>query len=137
MSPFSRECTIWKNGLRWLNLDGVETFVEMVEDGRALLLLMRAKAGSELKGVSLRSALVQKILATKEEFCSSMPTAEYLIHPDHLRERESYPIITQKVDKLTRYDVNVIAKAIAPEEKKIPCKLVNDPFYVSRLSVYL
>ena len=137
MSPFSRECTIWKNGLRWLNLDGVETFVEMVEDGRALLLLMRAKAGSELKGVSLRSALVQKILATKEEFCSSMPTAEYLIHPDHLRERESYPIITHKVDKLTRYDVNVIAKAIAPEEKKIPCKLVNDPFYVSRLSVYL
>lgn len=50
MSLFSRECTIWKNGLRWLNLDGVETFVEMVEDGNALLLLMRAKRGSELRG---------------------------------------------------------------------------------------
>lgn len=122
MSLFSRECTIWKNGLRWLNLDGVETFVEMVEDGNALLLLMRAKRGSELRGVSLRSALIQKILATKEECCPSMPTAEYMIHPKHLRERESYPIITHRVKELTRYDVNLIARAIVAENRRQPCK---------------
>ena len=120
MSLFSRECTIWKNGLRWLNLDGVESFVEMVEDGRALLLLMRAKKGSELKGVSLRSALIQKILATKEECCPSMPIAEYLIHPKHLKERGSYPIITQRLNQLTRYDVNLVARAIVAENRRTP-----------------
>ena len=124
LSLFSRECTIWKNGLRWLNLDGVETFVEMVEDGRALLLLMRAKKGSELRGVSLRSALIQKILDTKEEFCPDMPTSEYLIHPKHLREQESYPIITARLSRLIRYDVSIVAQAIVAENRRRPCKLI-------------
>ena len=108
--------------MRWLSLDGVETFVEMVEDGRALLLLMRAKHGSELKGVSLRSALIQKILATKDECCRELPTAEYLIHPKHLKERESYPIITHRLNHLTRYDVNMVAQAIVAENRRTPCK---------------
>ena len=124
VSLFSHECTIWKSGLRWLNLDGVETFVEMVEDGRALLLLMRAKKGSELRGVSLRSALIQKILDTKEEFCPDMPTSEYLIHPKHLRERESYPIITAQLSRLIRYDVSIVAQAIVAENRRRPCKLI-------------
>ena len=123
LSSFSRECTIWKNGLRWLNLDGVETFVEMVEDGRALLLLMRAKKGSELRGVSLRSSLIRKILNTKEEYCPSLPTSEYLIHPKHLQERESYPIITSRLDHLKRYDMNLITQAIVAEKRRTPRKL--------------
>ena len=117
MNLFSRECTIWKNGLRWLNLDGVETFVELVEDGSALLLLMRAKKGSEMKGVNLRSALIRKILDTKQECCPSLVTAEYLIDSKHLKERESYPIITKKLRDLTTYDVNLIARSIVEGSK--------------------
>ena len=124
-SQFSREYTIWKNGLRWLNLDGVETFMEMVEDKRALVLLMRAKKGSELKGVSLRAALIRKILDTKEEFCPDMPTSEYLIHPKHLRERESYPIITGRLSCLIRYNISTVAQAIVAENQRRPCKLMH------------
>ena len=123
LSLFSRECTIWKSGLRWLNLDGVETFVEMVEDGRALLLLMRAKKGSELRGVNLRSLLIRKILETKEECCPVMQTTEYFIHPKHLREQENYPIITSRLDSLTRYDVGIIATAINANQRRLRCKL--------------
>ena len=124
LALFSRECTIWKNGLRWLNLDGVETFVELVEDGRALLLLMRAKMGSELRGVNLRSALIRKILDTKEECCPGVPTEEYLIHPKHLKERESYPIITGRLCDLTRYDITIVAKAIVGEKRRRPRELM-------------
>ncbi len=124
LALFSRECTIWKNGLRWLNLDGVETFVELVEDGRALLLLMRAKTGSELRGVNLRSALIRKILDTKEECCPGVPTTEYLIHPKHLKERESYPIITGRLCFLTRYDVTIVAQAIVAERRRKPRELM-------------
>jgi hypothetical protein len=124
LALFSRECTIWKNGLRWLNLDGVETFVELVEDGRALLLLMRAKTGSELRGVNLRSALIRKILDTKEECCPGVPTTEYLIHPKHLKERESYPIITGRLCHLTRYDVTIVAQAIVAERRRKPRELM-------------
>ena len=125
LSLFSRECTIWKNGLRWLNLDGVETFVELVEDGRALLLLMRAKKGSELRGVNLRSLLIRKILDTKEECCPGVLTSEYLIHPKHLRDRGSYPIITDRLSNLSRYDITIIAQAIRPENRRRPCKLIT------------
>ena len=130
LALFSRECTIWKNGLRWLNLDGVETFVELVEDGRALLLLMRAKMGSELRGVNLRSALIRKILDTKEECCPGVPTEEYLIHPKHLKERESYPVITSRLCHLTRYHVTIVAQAIVAENRRRPCELM----YISVMS---
>ena len=77
MSPFHRECSIWKKGLRWLNLDGIETFVMMVEDGRAIMVLLRTKKGSELKGICLCSALISRILSTKDAFLYRMPTAEF------------------------------------------------------------
>ena len=122
MSPFHRECSIWKKGLRWLNLDGIETFVMMVEDGRAIMVLMRTKKGSELKGICLRSALISRVLSTKDAFLCRMPTVEFLIDPKHLQENDKYPIITQKLDQLTKYDVSLIAHAIVAPKQKKPCK---------------
>ena len=122
MSPFRRECAVWKKGLRWLNLDGIETFIEMVEGGRAIMVLMRTKKGSELRGIRLRSALISRIISTKEAVLCRMTTIEFLIDPKHLRESEKYPIITKKINQLTKYDVNLIAHAIVAPNQRRPRK---------------
>lgn len=130
MSPFQRECSIWKKGIRWLNLDGIETFVEMVEGGRAIMILMRTKKDSELRGIRLRSALISRIISTKEAVLCRMTTIEFFIDPKHLQENERYPIITQTIDQLTKYDVRLIAHAIVAPNQKRPCK------YFCRVQVF-
>lgn len=111
------ECTLWKNGLRWLNLDGIETIVEVVEDRKAVLLLTRMKNDSIIKGLSLRAAIIKKILDTKKEYCMRIVTSESFIDPSHLKARHGYPVINQPVDKLRRYDINLIAEAFCDTSK--------------------
>ena len=109
--PCKRECTLWKNGLRWLSLEGIEVIVEFVEDQTAILLLMRAKELSTMKCVKLRSALIQKILEAKSDYCPNLDTSESLIDPKHLEGSYQYPVISKPLNSLSRYDITAIAQA--------------------------
>ncbi len=105
------ECTLWKNGLRWLNLNGIETIVEFIEDRKALMVLIRISELSLMSGLHLRSAVIRKILDTKNEYCSKVDTEESLIHPEELKARHGYPVINRPVKDLKRYDVHLVARA--------------------------
>ena len=106
------QCTIWKNGIHWLDVDGIETIVEMVDDGKAVVLLMRIKEGLEtlVKGLRLRSKVIRKILETKHQYCSKVATIEYLIDQSHLRTDHEYPVIDLPLRELKRYNVEIIAQ---------------------------
>ena len=119
-----RECTIWKNGLRWLDLDGIETILEFVEDRKSILLLMRAKEWSEMKCVRLRSALIQKILEAKSDYCPDLVTSEYLIDPIHLEGKSGYPVITEPLSALKKYDVSTVAEAFVTRCKLYFCSCI-------------
>ena len=111
------ECTLWKNGLRWLNLNGIETIVEFVEDRKALVVLIRITRQSLMSGLHLQSAVIRKILDTKNEYCSQVHTEEYFIHPDDLKARHGYPVINRPVIQLRRYDVSLVARAFCNQSK--------------------
>lgn len=116
-----QKCTLWKNGIRWLSWDGIETIVEVVEDCKAVLLLIRVKQDSVMKGLHLRAAVIKKVLDIKEKYCSNVCTCESLIDPIHLRARHAYPIINKPIDTLTRYDVLEIAKVFCLKSEFCPC----------------
>lgn len=52
---FRRECTLWKSGVRWVNLDGIEAVVEVLDSGQAILLLMRGMEKSWMQFIRLRA----------------------------------------------------------------------------------
>ena len=79
-----RRCAIWKNGIQWLDQDGVETIVEVSEQNKLVLLLMLCPEGEEIACVQVRSSLVSKILELKEELCPGISTTELLIDPSNL-----------------------------------------------------
>ena len=111
-----RECTIWKNGLRWLDLNGIETIVEMVDECRAVIMLMRGKEGSEMSCVSLQSAVIQKILNVKEEYCHNLVTSECVIDPQQLKAQDIYPMIKSSLEDTMLYEVSLIARAVVHEQ---------------------
>ena len=79
-----RKCAIWKNGIQWLDQDGVETIVEVSEHNKLVLLLMSCPQGEEMACIRLRSSLISKILETKKELCPGISTTELLIDPSNL-----------------------------------------------------
>ena len=103
-----RRCAIWKNGIQWLDQDGVETIVEVSEQNKLVLLLMLCPEGEEMVCVQLRSSLISKILEAKEELCPGTPTTELLIDPSNL---SSYPLPSSS--ELTLYTMtDQVVKAV-------------------------
>ena len=109
----SSKCTVWKTGIHWLILDGIETIVEMVEDGKAVTLVVRAKKCQELfiETLCIRSTLIREILNTKKHYCSRVPTSEYLIDESHLRTDHGYPVINKPLKELARFDMCLITES--------------------------
>ena len=100
-----RRCVVWKNGIQWLDQDGVETIVEVSEQNKLLLLLMSCSEDEEMACVRLRSSLISKLLETKEEFCPRISTTELLIDPSSL---SSYPLPSSSELTLYRMDDQVL-----------------------------
>ena len=61
-----RECTLWKNGIHWLDLNGIETIVEVIEDGQVIAMAMRCMHNQEIQCIKLRAAVIKTILETKQ-----------------------------------------------------------------------
>ena len=109
------ECSVWETGIRWLDLRGIETIVEIVEDCKAVVVLIRMKQGSIISGLRLRADIIKKILDTKKEYCNNTITSESVIDPSHLKQ--SYPVITQPLSELVLYDMALIATAFCNDSE--------------------
>ena len=103
-----RRCAIWKNGIQWLDQDGVETIIEVSEQNKLVLLMMSCPEGEEMACVRLRSSLISKILEAKEELCPGISTTELLIDQSNL---SNYPLPSSS--ELTLYTmVDQVVKAV-------------------------
>ena len=76
-SHYDRRCNVWKNGLNW-STEGIEVFLELVEQNTAVVLLMHCQKNCEIQCVSLRSDIIKRIVDIKEEFCGSTAVDEYM-----------------------------------------------------------
>ena len=88
----------------------------MVDECRAVIMLMRGKEGSEMSCVSLRSAVIQKILSVKEEYCRNLVTCECVIDPQQLKAQDIYPTIRSSLEDTMLYEVSLIARAVVHEQ---------------------
>ena len=101
-----RCCSVWKNGIQWMNRDGVETIVVVEEQNSCVTMMMRCEKGKELQLIYLRSQVIKTVLTCKSKFCLKVPVSESFIDPTDLQ----YPLRSLKY--LNHYSVEEIAKAI-------------------------
>ena len=111
-----RECTLWTAGIHWLDLNGIETIVEVVEDGQVIIMAMRCLRGQELHCVKLRAAVISKILETKAMYAEHIKTHELLIDPRYL---VSYPLPSIRRMCVSVYSMTMLAHAVSEETRFI------------------
>lgn len=82
-----RKCSVWKNGIFWRSLSGVDVIVETVEK-KEVAVYVRSRKHYELDAVRLRSSVISKVLQAVHEFCPKVLVDEYFVQPDSIQ----YPI---------------------------------------------
>ena len=128
-----RECTLWKNGIHWLDLNGIETIVEVIEDGQVIAMAMRCMHNQEIQCIKLRAAVIKTILETKQLYASQIATDEFILSSECLQKGE-YPIkgIHHKTTSL--YSVNMIAHSLI---KGYPCVKRSRSEEISRINALM
>ena len=101
-----RKCSVWKNGIYWGDIHGIETLVEIAEQNRVVVLMRCSEVKSEC--LQLRSLLIQKVLAAAREFCSKVSTIESFISPS---DTTQYPL--KPTSQLTQISIENIALVVA------------------------
>ena len=74
-----RNCHLWKNGVFWGSVFGMQTLVEVTSDNKSVVVLARFRKANLLQCVHLRSAVISTILQCKEQFCLRVTVAESFI----------------------------------------------------------
>ena len=103
----NRRCTFWRNGLHWLNDDGVGVLLEIVDENQCVLVLMsHQKKGCSDSFTCFRRDVIREVLLAQKESCPSLEVKEFIIDPKEL----SYPVETPR--KRTLHSVKDVISLI-------------------------
>ena len=93
-----RSCCVWKSGICWSDQSGIEVIVEVI-DQKCIVMMIRAlkQIESQVKLISVRSQIIQRVLDTKRELCPKVNVTESLLHPEMI---VNYPLDLTKVRQI-------------------------------------
>ena len=120
-----RKCSVWKNGIYWINRSGGEAIVEFI-DLRQVVVIVRSEL-EKMELVRLRSAVINTVINAKEEFCSKVLVRESLILPEDAAA--VYPLDPSMV---TNVSITEVAATVA-EGKKFAIIEKNKKIEVEKL----
>ena len=72
-----RRCSVWKNGIFWQSLQGLDIIAEL--NYKQVILYIRARKNCELKALNLRSQLISIVHRNRQEYCSNIEMTEYFV----------------------------------------------------------
>ena len=102
-----RFCSVWKNGIFWCNNDGVNSHLELSDNGKSFVLKMRSRV-LKPEFLLVRSKITAKVLETVNDFCPNITTVESVINPYEVIKHPLSPAAS-----LTLYSIRDIALAVA------------------------
>ena len=71
-----RNCHLWKNGILWGSVFGMQTLVEITSDNKFVVVLARFRKANLLQCICLRSAIISTIFQCKEQLCPRVIVSE-------------------------------------------------------------
>ena len=72
---------VWKNGIYWEDLNGVEVIVEAIDTNQGVMVMLGCPQGKEMQCVQLRSDIIRTIFEAKQQFSAAVEMTENIVHP--------------------------------------------------------
>ena len=117
---FQRECSIWKNGIFWGEIFGMETIAEVHSNNKIVILQIRCREEHLLHCIAQRSHIIRRILQCVQDFCPQIKTVDSFIHPSGVAK---FPI--EFTSEMPRFNVQKIAEAIVKFGDLCPLSVVS------------
>lgn len=103
-------CTMWKKGVHWLMKEGVECIVEVVNENKGVVVVVKSREQHIYQCIHMLTQIVNVVTEAKTEFCNSVSLRHCIMKSDD-------PLSYTNEDKL--YDVNLIKSAIENKDEVI------------------
>ena len=110
-----RRCTIWKNGISWIDSDNITTLIEVLDNNRRVLVVMSCSKDRPMEHAKLRSSLISLVHRLHQEHCPSVDVYECLISPSLVQR---YPFNDLPDTEL--FDIQDVAESILCRKPFIP-----------------
>ena len=105
-----RSCSVWKNGIFWCNDDGIDSQVELSEDGKSFVLKMRSRVLNP-EFLRVRSQIISQVRKTVRDFCLIITSVESVIGRQQVKQ---HPFI-----RSTQLNISDIASAVAHSKEHV------------------
>ena len=103
-------CTMWKNGIHWLMSEGIECIVEVVNESRGVVVVVKSRKKHTFQCVHMLAQIVNVITEAKHEFCYSVSFQYHIMNSDDL---SSY----SNEDKL--FEISKIKSALLNQDETV------------------
>ena len=103
-------CTMWKNGIHWLMSEGIECTVEVVNESRGVVVVVKSRKKHSYQCVHMLAQIVCVITEAKDEFCYSVSLQSHIMNSDDV---SSY----SNEDKL--YEISKVKSALTNQDETV------------------
>ena len=103
-------CTMWKNGIHWLMSEGIECIVEVVNESRGVVVVVKSRKKHTYQCVQMLAQIVNVITEAKHEFCYSVSFQYHIMNSD---DPSSY----SNEDKL--FEISKIKSALRNQDETV------------------
>lgn len=124
-----RRFIVWKNGIYWENLDGVEAIVESIDTNQGVMVMLGCPEGKEMECVQLRSDIIRMIFEAKQQFSAAVEMTENFVHPID-SQLALHPLKLPQALPLSS-----ISKAIEIDTQVIDCSEFNHKSQGSKIEI--
>ena len=118
-----RFCSVWKNGIFWINDDGITSHLELSENVKAFVFKMRSVA-LQPDCLIHRHRVMSKVLEAVTTFCPLIETVESVIDPRKVAQQ--HPV--QQQTNLALFNIKDIASAVIAKKDVVKSMNTVLPF---------
>ena len=83
LPKYNRLCTMWKNGIHWLMQEGVECFVEGVNNSNAIVVITKSKEEQKSTCSEMLFRILREFQQVKDEVCETIALQQYILDSDN------------------------------------------------------
>ena len=92
---YERFCTMWKTGVHWRMVKGVECMVELIDDSKGVVVITKSVKDRTENCISVFNDIICCVMEAKAEFCHSVRPKFYLLdstESDYLDKDNLFPM---------------------------------------------
>ena len=83
LQKYNRRCTMWKNGIHWLMQQGVECFVESVNNSKAIVVITKSNEERKSTCSEMLFRILREFQQVKDEVCETVALQQYILDSDN------------------------------------------------------